>query len=271
MESMLFLPGEHNDIVYDVGTWYLIVGILALIAAPFSFISMFPMTAAPIRTETISYVIGTLVMGALIGVIASIVEIIALLKTRRLQEVSGEELFSTGPILILIGIVLNVIGTIIIFFAIFTSAAIGPEALFSTVVSMAFFSIIAGLLAFIGRILLAIAFWRFGDLNRSDLIQVGALIWIFLAFIGYLLLGYAMRSMANNGRSFLVNETLIETIKKRLKEEFPDGASIDVRDLAKQYNVPPYLLLAMVNHWIVTGELEGTLMKYTYIVRRSSA
>ncbi|MHA1590024.1 MAG: hypothetical protein ACTSVA_05415 [Candidatus Njordarchaeales archaeon] len=270
MESIFFMPGEYNDIVWDVGTWYIASGILLLLSSPFSPIPMIGRGGI----STIS-ILGTMLLGLVLELVAWLFEMVALIKTRKLERVSGEGFFSTGPLLTIIGIVLFMMVTVLTllsYLSVSSTVSEGAGGVIYLAIGLIIFGFLgSGILALIGHILITIAFWRFGDLNKSDLIQIGSLVYLFIPIIGYLLIGFALRGMARKGREFLLNATAVDAIKTRLREEFPEGASIDLRDFARQYDIPPYLLLAMVNHWIITGELEGILMKYTYIVKKKQS
>ncbi len=112
------------------------------------------------------------------------------LKTKGLMEITDEELFSIGAVIWIISAILNLIWFFVV--SLFFVSISGPphasviiktlDLSFSANQYMMYsflflgFFIIGGLftiISFVARIILAIAFWRFGGNNKSDLIQVG--------------------------------------------------------------------------------------------------
>jgi len=233
-----------------------------------------------------AYVYGLFIIPAILSIIAFLVYIIALMKTRQLKDITDDDMFSLGPMLSIVGLVFVVvfilIFVVIIAIALFTMPItisknfpvfhLAQETMYIYVgISLLFVMIPIGLgatLLIIGLILLAIGFWRFGEANNSTIIQVGAILMIILGNIGTLILGIALRDLAFKGRSSLANEALLNMVKDYLDKQAPRGFGIDVRQVGAQYGIPGYLMLQLVRHWVTVGELQGVLNNYYYISQK---
>jgi hypothetical protein len=274
---------KASEIVADVGYWFILAGILMIFAIPMSSLSIVGMYML------FGMGFGVLSIIYLIGFIGFILNIVAVLKARAMSEITNDGFFSSGPILIVIGNIISVSLIIIIMLMfliqfmswgmpqgyIFNGGNLGlqqyplnVDMMVMPLVYMGFLVLIVGSMTLIGKILLAIAFWRFSDLNKDDLIKIGCLIYIFIDFLGLLLIGFALRSMGNRGKEVAGNESLLSLIKEKLSKEIPEGTPVDLRDMAKQYNVPPYFLIYLVNHWLISKEVEGVLTQYTFIPKK---
>jgi len=271
------MPSRVNEVLSDLGFWYLLTGILGFLAWPALIIS-------PIWMEMmVGLFIG---ITAVLGIIAFVTYLIALLKTRELKEMTGEDMLSLGPSLAIIGIffVIIMLIVLVVFFITFLFYVSGPSISMNAliqapppgepttttiiIIPMIIFMGLGGvgaILVLIGLILTAIGFWKFGEMNKSSIIQIGGILMIFLFNIGALILGLGLREIASKGRSALANETLLNTVKDYLDKQAPRGVSIDLRDVGSQYNIPGVLMIQLVKYWIMTGELQGTLSGYYYI------
>ncbi len=271
--SLVFLSYEKiNEKIRDLGIFYIIAGAVSLVLLPFKFLTI------PIILTKVNLLVSALIF--LIDLTASALIIIAAIKTRVLIDVTDEELFNIGAILWIILIVFSTISDLIMmintirFLSTLTLTTYGVlETQFHTQQTMMNFSflgiiifgIIVGIFGFIVRLILAIAFWRFGENNKSDFIQVSALIFIFIESIGLILLGFAFYFLASKTERTLRNQSLLNAIKDHLSRNVPEGETVDIRDLAKKYDIAPYALSYLIREWIAADELKGFLSGNIYI------
>jgi len=266
---------DINDKIKDLGLYYLIVGLITIVVLPFQM--FFGLIIGAMGFISVILLIASLISGVLI--------IIAALKTKILVEVTDEELFNIGAILWIFIVIFRIISnmivatifltasTLILIYPISLSLDINVHASHGMMAALGFLLIggIANIFGFIVRIILAIAFWRFGENNKSDFIQVAALIFIFLESVGLILIGFALYSLATKTEKALLNSSLLTAIKDYLNRSVPEGGTVDIRDLAKKYDIAPYALSFLIREWIASDELKGLLSGNIYIQHRRSS
>ena len=269
-------PSRINETIGDISRWLLVAGVINLINMPLSGLLFFYMM--PMMATTSFYPRFLIFIG--LGIIGLFFELIAVIKLRGLRDITDEELFSIGTIFVIIGVIISITGFIILFLVmlpvliVFTPSlhayVLGNSAVYRFEFAFIFLVImgIPGIIALIGRIILAVAFWRFGEMNHSDFMIVAGIIYIFLSAIGMILLGTILYGFRNRGRRFLSNESLLNIIKDRLARS-PPNTSVDLKALAKQYNVPVFLLVSVVRYWIIMGEVEGIVSDSLFIAQRA--
>lgn len=276
--TALFRPYIYqNKLVKNVGITLVLIGSLLLIKTPFQFFGMY----MPFMHEPRIY--GWLM--AILGALELILIVIAALKIRSLVDVSEEEMFNIGSILLILWSLISIIIWSIIYAIVVQSwlpsytielvLTISIEVMQYYFYTVSIFSLLllSGVLWIIGfvvRIILAIAFWRFGEYNKSDLMQVGALIFVFIDSIGFIILGFALYLLASETERALENNALLVAIKDYLAKSVPEGATIDIREVAKRYGIAPYALASLIREWIASDELKGLLSSNLYIQHRSS-
>ena len=256
---------EVNETVCNVGKWVVAAGVFGFVVHGLFFVFMVTQSFNPsFPISSVSILFAPIV----------IIYIVALIKIRRLKNVSGDDLFSTGPIVIIAGLIFNLI-TGFLLFSVLTGFGAEPHTIFNPFAFLftILFSNVAGLIVLVGNIMLAIAFWHFGELNRSNLIRLGAVLQIllnviFLSFIGdigLILIGLQLYFLASKGRETLSSPTTLMVIKNELLRGKPSGTVVDLRKTAETHGLPPYLLIPLVKQWITVGELKGMLDGHKYV------
>jgi len=252
---------EINETIYNIGIWLLITGILQIMIIPL-FWSLFPLFFYNKDTYSIHSAFGVMEATIFLNVtLIPLISLIAITKIRELRNISDEDLFNTGAMIVILGVMISIVWNLITIIL----TAIYLKNIFMHIFYSLVFLGFSYIIIFIGKILLAVAFWRFGEMNKSDIIQVGALIYVFVDFIGFIILGLTLYSTATKSREAITNTVLLTMIKDKLSKEMPRGTSIDLRDLAKGYGIAPYALIHLVKRWVMSGELEGTVSGYNYI------
>ena len=256
---------EVNETVCNVGKWIFATGVLGFVFHGLFFVFVITQSFNPSFPGFPISILFTPIV---------VIYIVALIKIRKLESISGDDLFSTGPIVIIVGLIFNLIMGFLLIGAL-TGFGIEPPTTFNPFVFLftIFFTSVASLIVLAGNIMLAIAFWHFGELNKSNLIRLGAVLQIllnviFLSFIGdigLILIGLQLYFLASKSREALSSPTTLMIIRNELSRGKPSGTVVDLRTIAEKYGLSPYLLIPLVKHWIAIGELKGMLDGYKYV------
>jgi len=165
---------EINGTVYSVGRWLAVVGVLGIPIHTFILFSM-------LTNRSNLYIAGVPLIVFSIPLV--IIYLIALIKVRKLKDVSGDDLFSTGPIVVIAGVIFSLITSLLLMSGFLNFSPEIPFAIFQPLFFFTWFMFmsIANLIVLVGNIIVAIAFWHFGEMNKSNLIRLGAVLQAFLS------------------------------------------------------------------------------------------
>lgn len=263
--DILYFGGSINEKVYEIGKFLLILGILQVLLIPIMWMIL---SLAALKYGAYTHISMSMMFPSVFTSfgITFFLSILGIIKMRELTNVINEDVYYSGITIALIGAALSALfGLILQLMVLVLINNISSVFLGGTLLLIILASGLGLLIYFIGRLLMALGLWHFGDFNKSDIIQLGCLIFVFLDWLGFIFIGYGFYDLAVKTREAMRNTAILTVIKDRLIREGPVFKTINLRKIAREYNIATYALVSLVNSWIAANEIKGFVSGYNYI------